>query len=906
MTGATDELLRIDGLMDIVWENATALYFLWLVVPVAWLFVHANRRRIRAALRFADQSMVLRLMPVLTGSRPWVRSALLVAALVCFGVALARPRWGVYFETISQRGADVMVLLDVSRSMLARDVTPNRLERAKSDIRDLLRQFHGERVGLIAFAGKPVVVCPLTTDQGFFRFILDQVGPGSAPRGGTAIGDAIREALRAMEERRDRDQAILLITDGEDHDSFPKEAAASASERNVKIFAVGLGDPAEGERVPVEGDGGTASYMKYKGEVVWSKMEERLLQEIALTTGGAYVPAKTQVYDLGEVYEKHLASLESGEISAEKRKRYRERFQIFLGLGLVLLLAEAVVGPYRRRTITLGLCLALLGFAGEVRASDEARNAVASGIELYEAQQYDAALRAFTEADVARPESKTIRFDRAVVLHAQGDLDGAETLYAEAAAAREPELAARAHYNLGNLAADRARALFGEKPEEATPEQREEGLGHLGRAVLSYRACLDVDPQHAEARHNLEVIRMWIKHMSAVWAERDRQKTRDELDLLGFLEMLMKAQKGLRDEVRVVSHDDDSPRRRQRTGELMRAQHELGDEIEPLKEKIRATLEQVAASRGSSLGAASGGTPGSTPAPPGGAQGSPLGPLGAPSSDELAQARAAFEGLADQARQAMRSAGDDIDAARFEGALGFQKQAYGALDQLWRTFAPFEKVLSGAIEGERAIVEATVPFAESEPDQRPDGSDLFGPLSEEQERVAALADLLPPKAAQMRPQLEGIGTAPPAQGESEEAKKAAEQQAQQLEGLRQVLDKARELAPKAAELARGAAGELAAARPEGALPKAEEALKLLEEIAKTLPKQEQPQQQQGQDQQQQQQQGSQDQQQQPQEMSREQAKAMLRKAEEREREAQERRRELMQALMPPSKVEKDW
>ena len=331
--------------MDIRWDNPAALYGLWLVLPMALLLAHAHARRRRAAARFADPSMTARISPRLKGAYPWVRGVMVLLAFACLTVAAARPRWGSYFEAATRRGADVMILLDVSKSMLSQDVAPSRLDRAKADIRDLLRKVGGDRVGLIAFAGKPVVVCPLTTDRGFFRMILDQVGPDSAPRGGTAIGDAIREALRSMEERRDRDRAILLITDGEDHDSFPKEAAATAAEKNVRIFAVGLGDPVEGARVPTD----QGAYMKHEGQIVWSKMDERLLQEIALQTGGAYVPAKTTVYDLGEVYQEKLAVLARGELETEKRKRYRDRFQWFVLPAILLFLIERLMGPFRAR-----------------------------------------------------------------------------------------------------------------------------------------------------------------------------------------------------------------------------------------------------------------------------------------------------------------------------------------------------------------------------------------------------------------------------------------------------------------------------------------------------------------------------------------------------------------------------
>jgi Ca-activated chloride channel family protein len=326
-----------------IWETPTLLFALWLVPVVGAALIYAHRKRIATARRFADTAMVERLMPSFRSGRTWLKAAVMMLALACLIVAAARPRFGVFFEEVSGRGVDLFVLLDVSRSMLAEDVAPNRLDRAKSDILDLLRKLEGDRVGLIAFAGAPVELVPLTTDQGFFRMVLDDVNADSAPRGGSLIGDAIRKAMESMAERRDHDQVIVLITDGEDHDSFPEEAAKQAAQRNLRIITVGLGDTGEGARIPRRNEDGSLAFVKHEGQEVWSKMDERLLKEIALTTSGAYVPASTRAYDLGRIYDQHLAKLTRGEIRAEKRKRYRDQFQLFGGIGLALLLSEMLI-----------------------------------------------------------------------------------------------------------------------------------------------------------------------------------------------------------------------------------------------------------------------------------------------------------------------------------------------------------------------------------------------------------------------------------------------------------------------------------------------------------------------------------------------------------------------------------
>ena len=330
-----------------IWESPIWLFGMWLVPLIGFACFYAQRKRRSTARKFANPAMVERLMPEFQASRTWFKSILLMLALACLIVSIARPRYGVYFEEVSGRGVDLFVLLDVSKSMLAEDVAPNRLDRAKADIVDLLSRLQGDRVGLLTFAGAPVVQVPLTTDQGYFRMVLSEVDTDSAPRGGSLIGDAIRKAMDSMEERRDRDQVFVLITDGEDHDSFPIEAAQQAADRNIRIITVGLGDVGEGARIPRRSDDGGLAFLRHEGQEIWSKMDERLLKEIALKTSGAYIPAQTKAYDLGSIYDDHLAQLTRGEVQAEKRKRYREQFQVFGLLGLILLVIDSCVSNVR-------------------------------------------------------------------------------------------------------------------------------------------------------------------------------------------------------------------------------------------------------------------------------------------------------------------------------------------------------------------------------------------------------------------------------------------------------------------------------------------------------------------------------------------------------------------------------
>ena len=228
---------------------------------------------------------------------------------------------------------------------MARDLAPNRLERAKLWIDDTLELVDGDRVGLVAFAGTASVRCPLTHDYGFFKFALDELSPRSASRGGTYIGDAIRVAMREvfdLEEASKRD--IILITDGEDHESFPKEAAAAAGEAGIRLIVIGIGDENEGTPIPVRDANGRLHYLEYNGERVYSRLDAETLREMAVSTpGGRYFNVATGNIQLDQVYKQLIREADQREIDADEVDRYQEKFQIFLGIALTLLLLEGLV-----------------------------------------------------------------------------------------------------------------------------------------------------------------------------------------------------------------------------------------------------------------------------------------------------------------------------------------------------------------------------------------------------------------------------------------------------------------------------------------------------------------------------------------------------------------------------------
>ena len=227
------------------------LYLLWLLPLLFGLFLYSANRRKQLLGRFMHPDLQHKLILVNPVRRRW-KAALLLAAFGLLVAGLARPAWNLKQTTVTRRGRDVVFVLDVSRSMLAEDLAPNRLERAKLAIADVIDKLQGDRVGLLVFAGTAAVKCPLTLDYGFFRMMLDSISTDSISRGGTMIGDAIRLVLDQMLDKQEKKyKDIVLITDGEDHESFPVEAAKEAAEKGVRLLIVGLGDENEGKRIPV-------------------------------------------------------------------------------------------------------------------------------------------------------------------------------------------------------------------------------------------------------------------------------------------------------------------------------------------------------------------------------------------------------------------------------------------------------------------------------------------------------------------------------------------------------------------------------------------------------------------------------------------------------------------------------
>ena len=324
----------------LAWREPLALAALAIAPALIAFLLWARRRRQEALATFAAAALLPALVPDLDPRRRRLRAVMRVGAVVLVIVAIGGPMWGFRWEEVHREGIDLIVAIDTSRSMLATDVKPSRMARAKLAVRDLLMELHGDRIGLVAFAGRAFVQCPLTLDYGAVAQSLDAIDVGIIPKGGTALAEAIDTALEAFEGREGKHQAIILITDGEDHEGKVKEATAHAAERGVKIFTVGLGTT-EGELIPSEGGG----FVKDRnGQVVKSRLDEEALKQIAVDTGGVYLHATGASLALGDLYRDYIATLEKREVASTLERRYDQRYQVPLALALLLLVLEPFVG----------------------------------------------------------------------------------------------------------------------------------------------------------------------------------------------------------------------------------------------------------------------------------------------------------------------------------------------------------------------------------------------------------------------------------------------------------------------------------------------------------------------------------------------------------------------------------
>jgi Ca-activated chloride channel family protein len=325
------------------------ILWVYLLVPALVLFFWYSLRLKRSAIeRFGESELMRRLsLTVSRNAQRW-KIVMLITTVTLLVTALARPQFGTRVETVRREGQDIVVALDLSASMLAEDIAPNRLEKAKHAVGTLIGGLEGDRIGLVAFAGEAFAQSPLTVDYGAATLFLNSMSTELMPVQGTNLADALRVSVEAFEAGEQQQRILIVITDGEDHEGEIDAAVESAKEAGIRIYTVGVGSP-DGVPIPeFDNQGRRSGYKRDEnGEVVTTRLDEATLESIARQTGGRYLRASPSENELDRLAEE-IADMAGREFEARQVTQYEEQYQIFLGLAMVLLLAEALV-PERRR-----------------------------------------------------------------------------------------------------------------------------------------------------------------------------------------------------------------------------------------------------------------------------------------------------------------------------------------------------------------------------------------------------------------------------------------------------------------------------------------------------------------------------------------------------------------------------
>lgn len=409
---------------------AAEYLFLIFLIPLFFVFYALFRRERKKKIEaFGDYAMLEKLMPARSKYKGWVRISFFALAWFFFAIGLARPQIGARLKETNRKGAEIMIALDVSNSMLAEDYSPNRLERAKLAISRLVDKMQGDRIGLIVFAGQSFVQLPITTDYVSAKIFLNTISTESVPVQGTALGDAIYTAMRSFSgegQMGEGNKAIILITDGENHEDDPVTAATAAAQEGIRVFCIGVGSP-EGKPIPMNGD-----LLKDKeGNIVVTKLDESVLEEVAVAGEGAYVRAGNTEFGLNPVIEK-LKELQEQEFKSQVFEDFDEQYMYFFGIALFFFLLEFLVGNRRSGKKMFAVVLVLL-LSGHQMSAQTDKKEVRRGNKVFEKENYKEAEVEYRKALIKDTASVAANYNLGNTLYRMDDAVNAEKNLAAAA-----------------------------------------------------------------------------------------------------------------------------------------------------------------------------------------------------------------------------------------------------------------------------------------------------------------------------------------------------------------------------------------------------------------------------------------------------------------------------------------
>jgi Ca-activated chloride channel homolog len=455
-----------------------------------------------------------RLLPQLAGNvnrfRRVVRFGLQLLALALALISLAQPRWGYTFEDAKRKGIDLLIAVDTSRSMLSNDVQPNRLERVRLATQDLINQLQGDRVGLIAFAGRSFVQAPLTIDYDAVVEAINDLDTKTIPEGGTNISEAITLADHTYGKSATGNRALIIFTDGEELSGDAVKTAKAASDAGVRIFTVGVGTP-EGSLIPIGGEGGTAFVKDAKGQVVKSKLDEKRLREIAEATGGFYLHLENGPRAMQQLFTEGLAKMKAAEIDVRLSRKPIERYEWPLGAAIVALAVSMLIGERKRlRQTVRAPARAPVATASTVAAlillSLSHVFAAAPGLDEYRDGKFTDAYQEFQQTLKTHPQTSAadkLHFDSGAAAYKMKDYGKALESFSQALLSPDMGLQGKSHYNLGNTLYEHGEAQQGD----------EKKLTDWENALQHYEQTLKLEPQNKEAKDNYDYVKKKIEEL---------------------------------------------------------------------------------------------------------------------------------------------------------------------------------------------------------------------------------------------------------------------------------------------------------------------------------------------------------------------------------------------------------
>jgi Ca-activated chloride channel family protein len=489
-----------------------ALSWLWALLAIPVLVVLYIRAEFQAAERlreFVSPRLLPQLAATINPSRRVLRFALQLLGLALAIVSLAQPRWGYTFQDVTRKGLDLLLAVDTSRSMLSNDVTPNRLERVKLATQDLINQLQGDRVGLIAFAGRAFLQAPLTIDYEAALESIRDLDTKTIPEGGTNISEAIALAMQTFGKSAMGNRALIVFTDGEELSGDAVKSAKAAADIGVHIFTVGVGT-AQGSLIPLNAeDGGTAFVKDAKGQVVKSKLDEKRLQEVAQAGGGFYRHLENGPQTMQDLYTQGLAKMQAAEFDVRLSRRPIERYEWPLGLAVLALTLSILIGERKRARqrsysflpakVAAAAAVILIWCGPPIFASVPAINAYHEG-------KFEDAYRQFQDTLKAHPNSRAedkLQFDSGAAAYKLKDYGKALEAFSQALLSPDRGLQSMSHYNLGNTLYQRGETQRGDDKK----------LADWTNALQHYEQTLTLEPQNKEARENYDYVKKKIEEL---------------------------------------------------------------------------------------------------------------------------------------------------------------------------------------------------------------------------------------------------------------------------------------------------------------------------------------------------------------------------------------------------------